>query len=84
MFKKITAVLLAAVMAGSSLLTLASCSREKEPVKEKRTNVYRGTEIALPDGIGYINSMACTGDAVYFYYAKPIDLNSFFQPSHIG
>lgn len=70
MFKKITAVLLAAVMAGSSLLTLASCSREKEPVKEKRTNVYRGTEIALPDGIGYINSMACTGDAVYFYYAK--------------
>ncbi len=68
---RITSVTLAAIMTASSLTALSSCSKkEAEPLKEKRTNVYSGTEIAIPDGIDYIRNIYSVGDNIYLTYNK--------------
>ncbi len=67
--KKIASAALAVVMAASSLTALSSCGK-KEPVKEKRTNVYTGTEIALPEGVDYVQSLFNAGDSVCMLYNK--------------
>ena len=67
--KKTASAALAAVMAFSSLTALSSCGK-KEPVLEKRTNVYTGTEIALPEGVDYVQNLFRSGDNVSMMYTK--------------
>ncbi len=65
--KKITAGLLAGVMLVSS--ALVSCSNSNgEPPKSKRTNVYNGDEITLPEGISYVNGVDYKNNNVYVNY----------------
>ena len=51
--KKMISAALAAVMAASALTAMSSCGK-KEPVLEKRTNVYTGSEVVLPEGVDYV------------------------------
>lgn len=73
--KRLISAFLAGVLALSSLSALSSCNKTKDegPAKTKRTNVYRGTNIALPDDINYIRSMAVGGDKVYITYEKEVE-----------
>ncbi|MGN1345504.1 MAG: hypothetical protein ACI4V1_01855, partial [Eubacteriales bacterium] len=68
--KRMMSAALACIMFASSMLTLASCGK-KEPVKEKRTNVYSGEEILMPEGVEYVQNLF-SGDenTVYLYYNK--------------
>lgn len=68
--KRIVSAALAALMVLSSLAVLSSCNKEVEPVKEKRTNVYSGTEIPLPKGINYINRLTYANNTLYATYYK--------------
>lgn len=68
--RKFFSAILAALMAMSSLTVLTSCNKDEEPVKEKRTNVFSGTEIAIPEGIEYINSLNYSNGKIYFTYNK--------------
>jgi hypothetical protein len=67
--KKIASAALAVVMAASSLTALASCGK-KEPVKEKRTNVYSGIEITLPEGVDYVQNLFHAGENICMMYNK--------------
>lgn len=67
--KKLTSVSLAVVMTATSLTALSSCGK-KEPVLEKRTNVYSGEAVTLPDGINYIQNIFVSGDTVSMQYSK--------------
>ncbi len=67
--KKITALSLAVLLAASSLTALSSCGK-KEPVLEKRTNVYAGEEIALPEAIDYVQNIFPSGNTISMRYAK--------------
>ncbi|MBQ9994820.1 MAG: hypothetical protein IJP32_00495, partial [Clostridia bacterium] len=67
--KKTASAVLAAVMAFSSLTALSSCGK-KEPVLEKRTNVYTGTEIVLPEGVDYVQNLFRSGENVSMMYTK--------------
>ncbi len=69
--------LLSLVLAGTmifSAVALASCGRSNEPVKSRRTNVYGGTELPIPDGIQWISRMAATDEAVYLVYEKQVEV----------
>ena len=66
--RKIISAALAVLLAASSVLSLASCNKTTEAKKEKRTNVYAGTDINLPEGIDYINSVSASGNAAYIRY----------------
>ncbi len=70
-----TKQILAAVLAGMMLLpSLASCEKtEQGPEKTKRTNVYRGTDIALPEGVDYVENMMVGGDKIYVVYSKEVE-----------
>ena len=67
--KKIASAALAVVMAASSLTALSSCGK-KEPVLEKRTNVYTGNEIKLPEDVQYIQNMFRAGNDLRMMYNK--------------
>ncbi|MBR5312886.1 MAG: carbohydrate ABC transporter substrate-binding protein [Clostridia bacterium] len=67
--KKIASAALAVVMAASSLTALSSCGK-KEPVKEKRTNVYSGIEITLPEGVDYVQNLFHAGENICMMYNK--------------
>lgn len=50
--------------------TLTSCSKkEPEIPMSKRTNVYSGESIKIPEGIDYIERMDTKGDNVYITYS---------------
>ena len=68
--KRIATLALAGLMAASSLNVLSSCKKNQEPIKEKRTNVYSGTELSLPEGISYINQLAYANGKAYITYYK--------------
>lgn len=68
--KRIVSAALAGIMALSSLSVLSSCNKDVEPIKEKRTNVYSGVEIKLPEGINYINRITYANNTVYATYYK--------------
>lgn len=69
--KRIFALILACAMTASSAAAFTSCAKkEKEPVKEKRTNVYSGVELPLPEGINYINQLAYANGNAYVTYYK--------------
>jgi len=72
--KRIFTAVLAGIMTLSSFTALSSCNKQKnEPVKTKRTNVYRGTEIKLPEDIGYVNNLMVGNDTVYMTYSKEVE-----------
>lgn len=60
---------LAAAMAVSALTVLSSCGN-KEPVLEKRTNVYTGNEIELPEGVDYVQNLFAAGNDICMMYTK--------------
>lgn len=68
--KRILCTILAALLTASSLSALSSCKKDVEPTKEKRTNVYSGTELTLPEGINYINQIAYANGNIYITYYK--------------
>lgn len=68
--KRILTAILAALLAASSMSVLSSCKKEVEPTKEKRTNVYSGTELALPEGVNYVNQIAYANGNIYVTYYK--------------
>ena len=74
--KKVTALALAAA-AVFSLTAMTACGRSNEPVKSRRTNVYSGTELALPEGIQWISQMAATGDNIYIVYEKQVEVTHY-------
>lgn len=67
--KKIASAALAVVMAASALTALSSCGKN-EPVKEKRTNVYTGIEIVLPEGVDYVQNIFNAGENICLMYNK--------------
>ncbi len=67
--KKLLSLSLAVVLAAASLTALSSCGK-KEPVLEKRTNVYAGEEIALPAAMDYIQNVFSSGNTVSMMYTK--------------
>lgn len=67
--KKMASAALAVLMAASSLTALSSCGK-KEPVLEKRTNVYNGTEIMMPEGVDYVQNVFASGNNVCMQYTK--------------
>ncbi len=69
--------ILSLFLAGTAVLSTAglfSCGRSNEPVKSRRTNVYGGTELPLPDDIQWISEMAATEDQVYLVYTKQVEI----------
>jgi len=68
--KRITAGVLAGIMVLSSL---AACGKKDNgPVKTRRTNVYSGEDMTLPEGINYIERVLAGGDKLYFVYSKEV------------
>lgn len=67
--KKMASAALAVLMAASSLTALSSCGK-KEPVLEKRTNVYSGTEIMMPEGVDYVQNIFSAGNNICMMYNK--------------
>lgn len=65
--KKIISGVLAGIMLAGALLT--SCSKtESEPPKSKRTNVYAGEDIKMPDTLSYVNQMDYRDGKLYMTY----------------
>ncbi len=64
--KRMASAALAVVMA---LTALSSCGK-KEPVLEKRTNVYTGNEIEMPEGVDYVQNMFAAGNNICMMYTK--------------
>ena len=71
--KKILSLALAASMLLSAA-SLTACGRNNDPVLSRRTNVYGATELALPEGIQWINRMVAVDDTVYLIYDKQIEV----------
>ncbi|MBE6598487.1 MAG: extracellular solute-binding protein [Ruminococcaceae bacterium] len=72
--KRIVSAALAGMMVLSSLSILSSCDgKDDGPTKTKRTNVYKGTEVPLPDGINYIDNLLVGGDKIYLFYSKEVE-----------
>ena len=67
--KRLASAALAVVMAASALTALSSCGK-KEPVKEKRTNVYSGIDTVLPEGVEYMQNLFGSGSNVGMMYSK--------------
>ena len=67
--KKMISAALAAVMAASALTAMSSCGK-KEPVLEKRTNVYTGSEIVLPEGVDYVQNLFSANNNICMMYTK--------------
>lgn len=67
---------LAGIMAFSSLSLLAACGKKEDdgPVYSKRTNVYRGQNVELPEEISYISTMMCGGGKLYLRYNKEVEV----------
>lgn len=65
--KRLTAAGLATVTA---LTALSSCGEKKEPVLEKRTNVYSGAEYNLPEGVDNVQKVFTRGNDVGLLYDK--------------
>ncbi|MBO6053098.1 MAG: extracellular solute-binding protein [Clostridia bacterium] len=67
---KIVSALLAALLALSCAGSLTSCIKAKsaEPPKEKRTNVYAGETITLPDEVSYVQSVSASDGRAYVTY----------------
>jgi len=53
---------------------LTGCGRDRGPVKTRRTNVYSGTELSLPEDIGWISQMTAAGERIYLIYDKTIEV----------
>lgn len=68
--KQALSLLLACLIAASSLSVLTSCNKEVEPTKEKRTNVYSGTSLQLPEGVNYVERIAAANGNIYVTYYK--------------
>ncbi|MBO4992512.1 MAG: hypothetical protein J6E42_10200, partial [Firmicutes bacterium] len=66
--KRIAALLLAGLMAVSGASFLTSCKKDKGPVMSRRTNVYAGDALEIPEGINYIQNMFTADDSVYLVY----------------
>lgn len=66
--KRIAALLLAGLMAVSGTSVLTSCKKDKGPVMSRRTNVYAGDALEIPEGINYIQNMFTADDSVYLVY----------------
>ena len=67
--KKMISAALAAVMAASALTAMSSCGK-KEPVLEKRTNVYTGSEVVLPEGVDYVQNLFSANNNICMMYTK--------------
>jgi len=67
--KKMISAALAAVMAASALTAMSSCGK-KEPVLEKRTNVYTGNEVVLPEGVDYVQNLFSANNNICMMYTK--------------
>lgn len=66
--KQIGAFLLAGLMAVTGTSALTSCKKDKGPVMSRRTNVYAGDPLEIPEGINYIQNMFTAGENVYIMY----------------
>ena len=67
--KKIVSTVLAVLLAASSLASFAGCRKKTaEPVKEKRTNVYAGEDIELPEDVRYVQRIVAAGGKAYLTY----------------
>ncbi len=66
--KRTAALLLAGLMALSGTSVLTSCKKDEGPVMSRRTNVYAGDALKIPDGINYIQNMFTTDENVYIIY----------------
>jgi len=78
--KKVFAAVLALTFVFSTA-SLTACGRNKGPVLSRRTNVYSGTDLELPEGIQYINRMTATDDTVYIIYEKQIEVTHYSDGS---
>ena len=68
--RKIVSAALAVLLAVSSLASFAGCRKKAaEPVKEKRTNVYAGEDISLPDDVRYVQRLVAAGGKAYLTYS---------------
>ncbi len=68
--KRIISLILAILTVLSTMAIFSSCNKNKEPVKEKRTNVYAADEVNIPNISGYINRIASDGNNIYLVYYK--------------
>ncbi|MBQ8513697.1 MAG: carbohydrate ABC transporter substrate-binding protein [Clostridia bacterium] len=66
--KRIAAAALAGLMALSCASALTSCKKDKGPVMSRRTNVYAGEELPLPEGVTYVQNMFTANESVYLIY----------------
>lgn len=66
--KRIGSLLLAGVMMLSSASAFTACKKDKGPVMSRRTNVYAGDELQLPEGISYIQHLFAVEDNAYIIY----------------
>ncbi len=62
-FRKIMALILACVFVAGAVATMAGCNtnnggdvKKDEPPKSKRTNVFGGTEVEIPEDMGYVQN----------------------------
>ncbi len=69
--KRLLSALLTVLMVISSLSMLSACNRNGgEPIKSKRTNVYGGVDIEMPDGIDWISNIVTANDSIYLQYTR--------------
>ncbi len=80
--KKMISAALAAVMAVSALTAMSSCGK-KEPVLEKRTNVYTGSELDLPEGVDYVQNLFASANNICMMYTKVYTVTYNEQGSEI-
>ncbi len=76
--------ILSLLLVGTTVLSTAglfSCGRSNEPVKSRRTNVYSGTELSMPEDIQWISEMAATEDQVYLIYTKQVEVTHYADGS---
>ncbi len=66
--KRIGSLLLAGLTVLSAASAFTSCKKDTGPVMSKRTNVYAGDNLQIPEGISYIQNMFTAGDNVYIIY----------------
>ena len=61
--KKFVSAALAVFLAASALTSFAGCRKKTaEPVKEKRTNVYAGEDITLPEDVRYVQRLTAAAN----------------------
>jgi len=66
--KRIGSLLLAGLMMLTAASSLTACKKDKGPVMSRRTNVYAGDALEIPEGISYIQNMFTADDSVYLVY----------------